>query len=360
MGSIQIKQVKIKHLPEIYEIHKTVFPLAAQPRYYENLMGVKDSPFYVALNDDDEVVGYIATRYITQYPQYKKLNTVIIPPHLVVAALAVNEADSETENKYEIKAIKELLIDALLVQVRIGGYAYLQADFRESQTESIAIMTEYGFDNKPKGKYKDGETKIRMTYNFDMDKLSTQFRVERATYKHLSRVKRLHNDNLSAKKDYGYFARIMKRKGSLLLVIVDEYDRVIAYLAARRQYKIITDDTTPYTYLNFVSMTVDTVARGNGLGSVLVEQLIDEAKESDVEMIYGHVRESNKIARKLYSKLGFSETNVGQYKDTEEIKYMIRKRIRLPSIKPYVKPTLKSGALVVVGYLLREFQNKLV
>ena len=105
-------------------------------------------------------------------------------------------------------------------------------------------------------------------------------------------------------------------------------------------------------------MAVDRGVRGKGLGSILVESMISEAQESDVEVIFGHVRESNRKARELYRKLGFREKSIGNYKDTEEEKYMIRKRIRLPSVKPYVKPTLKNGILVAVGYILRGLQNK--
>ena len=132
---------------------------------------------------------------------------------------------------------------------------------------------------------------------------------------------------------------------------------MVGYLAARRQHKITDDETTPYTYLNFVSMAVDKGARGRGLGAILVESMISEAKESDVEVIFGHVRETNNKARELYRKLGFKEKRIGNYKDTEEEKYMIKKRIRLPSVRPYVKPTLKNGAFVAVGYILRGLQN---
>ncbi len=70
MGSFQVKKMRIKYLPQVYELHKDSFPNPAKARYYETLRGEKDSPFYIALNDDDEVVGYIATRLIKQDIQY--------------------------------------------------------------------------------------------------------------------------------------------------------------------------------------------------------------------------------------------------------------------------------------------------
>ena len=167
----------------------------------------------------------------------------------------------------------------------------------------------------------------------------------------------LHNQYLNAQKNYSYFARMMRRKGSVLLVVLDEWGRVVGYLAARRQHQKTDDSNSPYTTLNFVSMAVDKSARGNKLGEALIDQMIYEAKDSDVEIIFGHVREGNEGARKLYRKLGFNEKKIGQYKDTDEDKYLIKKRIRFPSLKPYAYPTLKNGALVAFGYLLREFQK---
>ncbi len=353
MGSIQIKKMKISDLPEVYELHQKTFPNPARPRYYEPLVTNKDAPCYVAKDDDDEVVGFIATRMVG-FIRRDNLTANYNPPHLIVVALAVVDAE---DNKYEVNKIKEKLLNALLVQVRIGGYGYIQADMRTSQEESINVFTEHGFEKKSAGKYQDGEDKVRMKYVFDLEVKSTTFRIEKATYQHLSRVRMLHNEYITAQKDYGYFARILKRKGSVLLVALDEYGRVVGYLAARRQHKITDDETTPYTYLNFVSMAVDKGARGRGLGAILVESMISEAKESDVEVIFGHVRETNTKARELYRKLGFKEKKIGNYKDTEEEKYMIKRRIRLPSVRPYVKPTLKNGAFVAVGYILRGLQN---
>jgi ribosomal protein S18 acetylase RimI-like enzyme len=361
MGSIQIKKVKLAHLPEIYAIHEIVFPNPAKPRYYENLRLPKDAPFYVALNEEDEVVGYLATRVVKSLPNAVSYGYGVphkdtwVPPHLVIATFAalVDGDDSEPQKK----TIKEDLIDALMVQVRIGGIAYIQADIRESDELSINLFTEYGFERKEEGKYRDGENKLRFTYDFDMDTKSKEFKLERATFSHLGRIRMLHNEYLQAQKDYGYFARIMRRKGSVLLVVIDEYGRVVGYLAARRQHKITDDENTPYTTLNFVSMAVDKMARGHGLGRVLVERLIGEAKGSDVEIISGHVREANTHARKLYKELGFRSSIIGEYKDTEEKKYRIRKRIRLPSIKPYIKPTLKNGTLVAFGYLIRAMKD---
>jgi len=355
MGSFQVKKMRIKYLPQVYDLHNESFPNPAKARYYETLRGEKDSPFYIALNDDDEVVGYIATRIIRPKGYVIAGSYDITMPSLIVAAFTTKKDD---ENDYQEKKIKDALLDALMVQLRIGGFEDITADIRESQELSKTVFSDFGFSMIDGGKYKDGETKLRFTYSFDIELVSNEFRIERVSYKHLNRVKMLHNTYLLAEKDYGYFARIMKKKGSVMLVVVDEYGRVVGYLAARKQHKISDDKESPYKYLNFVSMAIDERARGNKLGQFLVESLIKEAKESDVEVIFGHVRENNSYARALYSKLGFKEKVIGEYKDTDEKKYKITKRIRYPSLKPYIAPTMKNGGLVAVGYLIRTLQNR--
>ena len=351
MGSFQVKKMRIKCLPQVYELHKDSFPNPAKARYYETLRNEKDSPFYIALNDDDEVVGYIATRLIK--PKIYSMELSL--PSLIVAAFTTKK---DSENEYQEKKIKDGLLEALMVQLRIGGFEEITADIRESQELSKQVFSDFGFIKADGGKYKDGEPKLRFTYSFDIELVSKEFRIERVSYKHLNRVKMLHNKYLLAEKDYGYFSRIMNKKGSVMLAVVDEYGRVVGYLAARKQHKIPDDKETPYKYLNFVSMAIDERVRGNKLGQFLVERLISEAKAGDIEVIFGHVREHNSYARALYSKLGFKEKKIGEYKDSKEIKYKITKRIRYPSIKPYVAPTIKNGGLVAVGYLIRSLQNK--
>jgi len=347
MEGVQIKKVRNVHLPDVYTIHESSFPNPASKRYYERLKADKKSPFYVAINDEGDVVGFVATRYERPRPMKEGV--------LIVSALACDGGTGE--GALDEKGINDALLDALMTQVRIGGYSEIQADVRESKTESIELFTDYGFEGKSVGKYTGGETKIRFIYQFDIDVISGDFQLERASYKHLSRVMMLHNEYLKAQKDYAYFSRILRNKGSVFLVVEDGLGRVVGYLAARRQHRKTGDDTTPFTYLNFVSMGVDERARGNRLGQVLVERLIEEAKASDVEVIFGHVREENVAARNLYQKLGFREKYVGNYKDTDEKKYYIQKRIRLPSLRPYLKPTAKNGILIAVGYFIRSLKD---
>ena len=360
MGLIQIKKMRAKYIPQVYDLHSLSFPTPANPRYYEVLIYEKESPFYVAINDDDEVLGYLATRIkrktnYTQGNNLMPLNADFKHPSLTIAAFTTQK---DEENEYGVEKVKSELMKALMVQVRIGGYELIEADIRNSNLSSMKIFTDFGFSKKDNGKYKDGEGKTQYSYDFDIEYISSDFRIERAKYKHLNRIRMLHNQYLLAKKDYSYFSRLIQNKGGVVLALVDEYGRVVGYLAARKQHKITNDKESPYTHLNFVSMAIDESVRGNKLGKVLVEKMILEAKEGDVEIIKGHVRESNTHARKLYKELGFREIILEKYKDTEENKIKISKRIRYPSIKPYIKPTIKNGSLVAVGYLIRAFQNK--
>ena len=360
MGEIQVKKMRSLYLPQVYDLHSLSFPTPAKARYYEILLYEKESPFYVAINDDDEVIGYLATRIkrITKYSQgysISSLSTDFKHPSLTIAAFTTKQG---SDNEYEVEKVKSELMKTLMVQVRIGGYEKIEADIRNSNESSMNIFTDFGFSKRDNGTYRDGEEKIHYSYDFDIKYISSEFSIERAKYKHLNRIRMLHNQYLLAQKDYSYFSRLMQNKGGVMLAIVDEYGRVVGYLAARRQHKKTNDKDSPYTHLNFVSMAIDESVRGNKLGKALVEKMIFEARESDVEIIKGHVRESNTHARKLYKDLGFKESILEKYKDTNEDKIKISKRIRYPSIKPFIKPTLKNGSLVAVGYLIRAFQNK--
>lgn len=48
-------------------------------------------------------------------------------------------------------------------------------------------------------------------------------------------------------------------------------------------------------------------ARGQHIGSKLMEKLIEEARKMQIAVLYLEVRKSNLAARKLYQKLGFCE-----------------------------------------------------
>ena len=67
------------------------------------------------------------------------------------------------------------------------------------------------------------------------------------------------------------------------------------------------------------------------------------------EYIYGHVRFSNKSAKRLYQKMGYSLFPIGRYKDTNEIKYRLFKRLKRPNISRTVKEYRKE---ILIGFSL--------
>jgi ribosomal-protein-alanine N-acetyltransferase len=56
------------------------------------------------------------------------------------------------------------------------------------------------------------------------------------------------------------------------------------------------------------NLVVAEESRRQGLGTMLVREFIDQAWRGNAHAIFLEVRESNEAARKLYHKLGFTET----------------------------------------------------
>lgn len=67
--------------------------------------------------------------------------------------------------------------------------------------------------------------------------------------------------------------------------------------------------------------------RGKGLGRMLVQSLIDKAKNDGAETIFLEVRRSNILAQELYKKLGFVMLGVreGYYQDSGEDAFTMQK-----------------------------------
>lgn len=67
--------------------------------------------------------------------------------------------------------------------------------------------------------------------------------------------------------------------------------------------------------------------RGKGLGRMLVQSLIDKAKNDGAETVFLEVRRSNILAQELYKKLGFVMLGVreGYYQDSGEDAFTMQK-----------------------------------
>lgn len=61
-------------------------------------------------------------------------------------------------------------------------------------------------------------------------------------------------------------------------------------------------------------------SRGKGLGSLLLDRILDEARSRGCREAALEVRPSNRVARRLYARRGFEETGRrrGYYQDTGE------------------------------------------
>lgn len=84
--------------------------------------------------------------------------------------------------------------------------------------------------------------------------------------------------------------------------------------------------------LNFAEMEIMNLVtkkseRGNGIGNLLLEKLIEMAKNNEIETIFLEVNCVNEIARKLYEKAGFSEMGrrKNYYGEKQDAMIMIKK-----------------------------------
>ena len=69
---------------------------------------------------------------------------------------------------------------------------------------------------------------------------------------------------------------------------------------------------------HLLNLCVRQEARGQGLGTKMIQYLINQARQKDMGSIFLEVRVSNDAAIRLYDKLGFNEIGIrrGYYPDT--------------------------------------------
>ncbi len=335
MAEITVRNAKLSDMVPIYELHEAKFPKPARARYYEELRQNKSAPFFVAIDEHEDLVGYLATRVVEYKDGVRDLTIAVF----------ASEKDDEEE-------IKRMLLERVVEFYNMGGFDAITAQVRESAFGSRKALTEVGFKFQKAGKYKDGETKYLFTYEnldaFDDDDV----KIIKMKAKHIYPIMRMHNKNLKSQKKYRYFNNLLNNKGGVALVAVNKRGTVVGYLLARKQRNDLDDEKSPRKTLSFVSLAVDEKGRGKGLGTRLLQTAIQKAKEGDTEIIRGHVRESNKKAIEVYRRLGFRLIPEGKYKDTEEIKYRLHMRLKYPPIWPIIKPYAEKLALVGVGVII--------
>ena len=161
----------------------------------------------------------------------------------------------------------------------------------------------------------------------------------------------LHNDNMIKKRETSYFRKIIDKNKSVFLVAKDNNGKLVGYILTRPEYSPFVKSGL-YNVMNFVGIVVSPNMRGKGLGRKLINLMEERVKKmNQFEYIYGHVRFSNKSAKRLYQKMGYSLFPIGRYKDTKEIKYRLFKRLKRPDISRSLK-THKREIIVGVSLLL--------
>ncbi|MDI9610235.1 MAG: ribosomal protein S18-alanine N-acetyltransferase [Archaeoglobales archaeon] len=100
------------------------------------------------------------------------------------------------------------------------------------------------------------------------------------------------------------------------LFVADIGNKIVGY--------VVTMDLDQFRG-KIVSLAVRKEFRGSGIGEYLMKRAIERLKEKGKKEIALEVRVSNKIAQKLYEKLGFKivETIPSYYSDGEDAYYMV-------------------------------------
>ena len=106
--------------------------------------------------------------------------------------------------------------------------------------------------------------------------------------------------NMSDEREARFIERFEKSKKDIMLVALDG-ERIVANasLEANRVQR--------YSHVSELSVTVLKEYWGKGIGSRLVEIMIDFARENGVEVIYLEARSDNERAISLYRKFGFEK-----------------------------------------------------
>tara|TARA_R110001592_G_scaffold235218_3_gene493178 strand:- start:1162 stop:2451 length:1290 start_codon:yes stop_codon:yes gene_type:complete len=181
-------------------------------------------------------------------------------------------------------------------------------------------------------------------------------------YLDIAELVELHNDNMIKQRESSYFKKIIDKNKSVFLVAKDNKGKIVGYILTRPEYSPFIDSGL-YNVMNFVGIVVSPSMRGKGLGRKLINMMEERVKKmNQFEYIYGHVRFSNKSAKRLYKKMGYSLFPIGRYKDTKEIKYRLFKRLKRPDFSRSLKTHRKEimvGLSLLLGHelihLIREY-----
>ena len=82
-----------------------------------------------------------------------------------------------------------------------------------------------------------------------------------------------------------------------------------------------------YERMEIDNIFVSEEYRNQGIGTKLLEYLIEYAKENKIVNITLEVRTSNNIAKKLYKKMGFNEVAIRKYYYGDEDALLMEKQV---------------------------------
>ena len=147
-------------------------------------------------------------------------------------------------------------------------------------------------------------------------KRETGFRVRPATPADLATLLALEGGSAGAAHwSKAEYQRVFAEAGRVVLVI--EEDSVQGFIVGR--------DLGPEWEIE--NIVVASSVQRRGLGSRLVQELLDLARNRGAQAVFLEVRESNSAARALYCKMGFTESGrrKSYYRNPEEDALVCRK-----------------------------------
>jgi len=134
-------------------------------------------------------------------------------------------------------------------------------------------------------------------------------KIREASFKDLFRVVKIERENFSKPWGLGGFVSELVKRDSIFLVVEFE-DNVIGY--------VVTWISFDEAYI--ANIAVDLNYQGIGVGSRLIDYLLNILKEKGIRRVILEVRLSNFVARRLYEKFGFKVVGIrkNMYHDGED------------------------------------------
>lgn len=129
---------------------------------------------------------------------------------------------------------------------------------------------------------------------------SVTTRISRATQANVPDVVRIEGESFSDPWSEQSFRELVEASSALFLVAVGSDGRVLGYTAA---FGFLEDG-------EILNVAVDSTARREGIGGLLLDAAIAALRERNAERVYLEVRESNEAAIGLYQSRGFAKVNV--------------------------------------------------